>query len=730
MNEAPDIQTLQHDDDGIYLREIIAQLWAGRLWIVLAIVIGGAFGLAKALNTPSIYQADSMLQLEDKGGQLALPSALAGLTDEAPKSIAEIEIVRSRMVLGQTVADLNLDWSAAPRLAPVFGYALRRYALPIPEFDMLAPFARTTESIRLDLLEMPPDWVGREIAVVAAGADGFVATLPDGQQIDGRVGTTVRLTERGFALRIGELVGKEGRSFIVLQRSETAAINSLRNNLSVSEKGRQSGIVEMRFTDQDPQRAEQVLDAITRSYLNQNVARSAAEAESGLGFISGQLPDAERAVIEAEAALNEYRQSQQSVDMALEAEGLLTQVTRLENELEGLRLQEDEISQRYTPSHPMYQKLLNNRAILEERLDVLRTEVDALPQTQRDIINLTRTLEVAQTVYTQLLNRRQELQVLRASNIGNVRIIDRARVAPNAIAPRRSRILALSLMLGGLLGVGFVWVRNSMLSGVQTSDELEQMGLTVFATINLSATAERAGKKRGPLPINALTQPDDLIAEAFRSLRTSLHFGMLDAETRSIALTSAAPDAGKSFTAVNLAVVTAQSGKTVCLIDADLRRGHLRRYFGVPKNQPGLAEVISGEATLQDVLVEGPVPGLKFLPTGRYPPNPSELLMRSEFSELIKQLDTQFDLTICDTSPALAVTDPAVIGRSVGATLAVVRYDNTSPQEVQALRSTLEAAGVRLVGTVLNGFDPRKAKGRGGAGYAYTYRYDYKSRSD
>lgn len=718
------------EDDEIDLGQLVSRLWAGKGWVFLAMVLSLAIGLAYVLVTPPTYQADSLLQLEEKGGQLALPEALAGMAGETPKSVAEIEIVRSRMVLGQAVADLKLDWRAEPREAPVVGYALRRYALPIPEIGLLAPYARTEERIRLDLLETPPEWVGKDIDIISDGEGGYLATLPDGQQINGRVGQTVRVAKRGFALRIGDLIGQKGRSFVISQGSETSMINGLRANLSVSEKGRQSGILELRFTDQDPQRAQQILGAIARAYLGQNVARSAAEAESSLGFIASQLPEAERAVVEAEATLNQYRQSQQSVDLALEAQSLLTQVTRLENEIEALKLQEDEVSQRYTSNHPVYQTLLNNRAALEERLAVLRTEVDALPRTQREIINLTRTLEVAQTVYTQLLNRRQELQVLRASNIGNVRIIDSARAAPNAIAPRKSLILALSLVLGGMVGVGLVLVRHWMRRGVQGADELEQIGLSVFATVNLAPTPARGTMRKGTLPIHALTHSDDLVTEAFRSLRTSLHFGMLDAATRSISLTSAAPNAGKSFTAVNLGVVTAQSGQTVCLVDTDLRRGHLRRYFNVPKNQPGLAEVIAGEATLDDVLVEGPVPGLMFLPTGRYPPNPSELLMRAEFSDLIKTLDSRFDLTICDAPPVLAVTDPVIIGRAVGATIAVVRYDDTPMAEVQAVRRTLDAAGVRLTGAILNGFDPRKAKGGSGYSYGYSYRYDYKSLKD
>ena len=716
------------DDDEIDLGQLLAEAWAGKIWIFLATALSWAIAAIFLLLTPPTYQADSLLQIEEKGSKLALPAAMAGLTDDAPKSVAEIEIARSRSVLGQAVADMNLDWEAAPLLAPVIGNAMRRYDLPLPDLKLLRPYARTSEHIRLDLLDIPPNWLGQEILLVSTGDGGYSASLPDGRQVDGRVGELLHLQDAAFAIRIGALAGEAGREFVVRHLTEANAINRLRNNLMVSETDRQSGIIEFKFTDGDPERAQQILGAITRAYTNQNVARGAAEAESSLDFVESQLPQAELAVTQAAEALNEYRQSKQSVNLELEAASLLTQITRVEDEIETLNLREDEIALLYKPNHPVYQTLLNNRKSVEKRLSILRAELDALPEIQREIINLTRTLEIAQTSYIQLLNRRQELQMMRASNIGNVRIIDSARVAPRPIAPRKSRILAIALVLGGMLGVGFVLVRRKLRRGVESAEELEQAGFSVFATVNQYPRLKETRGTRGKLPIPVISYPNDLASEAIRSLRTSLHFGLLDAKTRSITITSSAPDAGKSFICVNLAAVAAQAGQKVCLIDADLRRGQLRRFFGAEKGRPGLSEVISGEAQLDDVLVEGPVPGLMLLPTGRFPPNPSELLMREGFPSLIKTLDSRFDLTICDTPPVLAVTDPVIVAKSTGATIAVVRFDKTPLAEIQALKRSLGNTGARLSGVILNGFDPRRVRGAYGYGYNYSYTLETKKR--
>jgi len=713
------------DGDEIDIGALLAQIWAGKYTIMLFTVIAAVIGLAFAFSRDPIYQADALLQLETKAPSLALPAGLSGLVDNDPVTVTEIEIIRSRMILGQVVADLHLDWVAVPRTLPLIGSVQLRYDLPLPDFGFLRPFPRLGESIRLDYLELPPEWVGEELILTAGSGADYSVVLPDGSMMRGFVGETASDPTLGYSVRIGDLTAGTGRQFILIQQSDAAAIDDLRSALSASERGRGSAILELRITNRDREQAQRILNALTQSYLKQNIDRSTAEAESSLTFVDDQIPAAEQAVTDAEAALNNYRQQQQTIDLSLETQGILTQTSLLEGEMRELAAQEDELRQRYTPSHPTYRLLLDARARLEERLEVLRSEVGELPQTQREIINLTRTLELAQEVYVQLLNRSQELRVLRASSIGNVRIIDTARTARFAIAPRKSIILAIALMLGTLSGTVLVLIRNWRRKGIQSSAELEKTGLSVFATINYSSLGFAARNSRSFLPILAIKDPTDLAVEGLRSLRTSLHFGMLDAKTRSVAITSTAPGAGKSFVAVNLGAVAAQSGQKVCLIDADLRRGVMRRYFNVEKNRPGLAEYLAGQATLDEVLVPGPIDGLTFMSTGRFPPNPSELLLRPNFAALIDLLDKRFDLTLLDCPPVLAVTDPVIIGRLTGALIGVIQHDMTPMGEVQAMQRALDAGGVRLAGAVLNGFDPRKVKA---GSENYSYRYDYKSK--
>lgn len=722
--------SVQDDGDEIDLLGLAAQLWRGKWVIAICALLAGFLGAANAVLTPPTYRANALLQLEERSGQLALPDAMSSLFDNSPTTNAEIEIVRSRLVLSRASAEINLDWQMVPRLAPVIGDAMRRYNLPVPDFEFMTPFTRKGETARLDLLEVPPGWVGEEILLTAEAGGMYRLDFPDGTSQQGQVGTTLRDTSRGFAVRIGVLEASPGREYSVKQRTQRAALQQLRSSLSVSELGRGSNILNLTLTAEAPDQAERRLNAIAQAYLAQNVSRSAAEAASSLTFVESQIPDAERAVSDAEAALNAFRTQQESVDLELETQSLLTQIATLDAELRALDAEEEELQQLYTTNHPAYRQLLNNRERLEARMAELRSETGELPQTQREIINLTQELELAQAIYVELLNRAQELRVLMASSIGNVRILDSAEASPFAISPRRSRIVALALILGLMAGAGIVLLRNFLRKGVQAPDDIEKLGLPVFATINLVEEKYQATSRTETAKLVALEDSANLAVEGLRSLRTGLHYGMLDARTKTLAITSAAPGAGKSFTSANLAVVSAQADQKVCLIDADMRRGSLRRYMNTRKGQPGLAELLAGDAKLEDVLVKGPTPGLSFLPTGRFPPNPSELLMRGTLARLLAELDTKFDLTIIDCPPALAVTDPVVIGRAAGTTIAVIRHTITPVGEIQALQKTLETGGVSLSGAVLNGFDPRKGKAGYGYGYGYGYRYAYGAKTE
>lgn len=724
-------QQPQPEDDEVDLLALAGALLSGWPWILAAGLIAALFGVVIALRQAPVYQASGLLQLEQKQNALALPQSmqdLLGSDGGKSESETQIAIMSSRMVLGEAVKKLDLQVFATPKRLPVIGLLPANLKLPAP--GILTSYQWEHESLTIGEMKLPEAWLGEVMSLTATGADSYSLTLPDDTTLEGKVGTELKSKDGTFALVVSSLDAPAGREFFIGKRSLDATIGMVKNSFSVNESPRGSNILRTSYTDTNRARAERVLDAIADAFLEQNIERNAASAENSLDFINKQLPQARKNVSDAEQALNSYREKQNSVDVDYETQALLTRVTNIEGELSALDLKEAELKNQYTVNHPAYQALLQNRKELQAQLEAAKKATQSLPETQKDIFNLQRNLEVAQQVYLQLLNRGQELQVVRASTVGSVRIIDKAFANSIPIAPRKSRIVALSLLLGLIVGAGFVLLRRALRRGIKGAEEIEALGIPVFATVPFAPEAANLRQQRGELPIFAVAHPMDVVTEALRSLRTSLHFGLLDASTNSIQITSAAPNVGKSFTAVNLAVVAAQSGQKVCLIDADLRRGYLRRFFHLPKDAPGLSDYLGQERSLDEVLTQGPIEGLSVIVSGRFPPNPSELLMRAEFTEMLRRLDEEFDLIVIDSPPTLAVTDPVIIGRSTGATILIARHMETMAGELRAVQSAFESAGGQIKGAVLNGFKASASERYGGHyQYHYNYRYSYKSDS-
>ena len=734
---APSLLPAREADD-IDILALLAVLWRGKFWIAAIIALALIKGAISVLKSEPIYQAEGLLQIETRSGSMALPSGMQDLlggsswySGNSPGE-AEMELMKSRMVIGGAVRELDLQIYAIARPLPVLGLMPARLRLPDPGLNLLAPYQWGNEALQIAELEMPPELVGHDFTLTITGADSYLLTFPETEgeaqtaDVAGKARERLSVPERGVSLVVAELKGPVGRQFSLGRMEFSDAISDVQDAFTVTETPEFSSILRTGYTDPDPLRAARILDAIARSYVSQNIDRSAAEAQNSLDFIEEQLPLAQKAVDEAQDTLNAYRQAQQSVDVDYETRALLERATVIEAELSALALREEELKNRYTINHPTYQALLQNREAIQAQLDQIRKETSNLPETQKEIFNLSRNLEVAQQVYLQLLNRAQELRVVRASTVGSVRIIDTAWSDGTRIAPRSSRIMLVHLLGGLVLGSGLVFLRRLLRRGIRGAQEIERLGLPVFATVNHSDKAVNHRRRKGDLPILALSDPDDLVIEAVRSLRTSLHFGMLDAKNNSLLLTSAAPGAGKSFTAVNLAVVSAQAGQRICLIDADLRRGYLRRYFGKAHNAPGLSEILSGEKPLDEVMFAGPVAGLSVITSGRYPPNPSELLMRADFAGLLAQLNERFDMVIIDSPPALAVTDPVVVGRLAGATILIARHLETMTGEIEAVRRSFETAGGRLNGAILNGYKLSESGKYGGQNHYYNYRYSYR----
>lgn len=718
----------EEDDDEIDLMALAGVLWGGK-WIVIAVTfLALVLGVAYYVISPRGYQATSLVQVQPQSAGFAAATAVQDLFGTSTSPIeGEVAIMGSRYILGQAIDKLNLDWVAAPLRFPVIGRAIE--AGRIPDMPGLIPtaYGRKGDAISVTALQVPPDWIDQRILLTDEGNGAYVLALPDGSSAKGKVGVPVTDKAKGYALLVSKLDGITGRKYVIERLRRDEVMRSLLGGFSVSETPKGSNMLAATYSDSNPDRAQAILAAITQAYVAQNIDQSSAEAQKSLSFVQSQLPRAKAAVEKAQQALANYQDQHKTVDLSYETQALLTAQGNLQEQLNQLNLQQASMSTDYTVNHPVYQALLQKKKELKTQIADLQKQMDQLPQAQKAVLDLTSNLKVAQQSYVGMLSKVEELKVLSNGAVGNVRIIDAAQASSIPVSPRHL-VVVLAGVLGLILGAGIVLGRHALATGLHGAEEIERLGLPVFATIGHSSMTLAKRGARGTWPILAVKDPDDPAVEAIRSLRTSLHFGMLDAKSKAVLLTSAAPAAGKSFIAINLAVTAAQAGQRVCLVDADMRRGCQRHYLGQPRGTPGLAEVLAGDVTLDAALVQGPAEGLDCLVAGRFPPNPSELLMRAEFTRLLETLNERYDLIILDGPPTLAVTDPVIISRSVAATIAVARHLVTMAGAIQAVQKSFQSAGARLTGAILNDFRAEKTRYGYGQGYAYNYRYSYRSK--
>ncbi|MFJ2602233.1 tyrosine-protein kinase Wzc [Pantoea agglomerans] len=706
------------DSNGWDLAHLVGQLIDHR-WIIVAVT--AFFMLAGTLYTlfaTPIYSADALVQVEQKNASTVL-NEIDSILPPTPASDTEIEILESRMVIGKTVDDLGLNTVVEQNYFPVIGKGLSRL------------MGNKPASIAISRLEIPRTIDKRNVELEVTGPDSYTVSKDGDELFKGKVG---QLESHGdISMLVSEIHADEGTSFTVTKLNNLQAIRSVLSNLTVADKGKDTGVLGLEYLGEDPEQISKVLNQIVNNYLLQNVERKSAQAEKSLEFLRTQLPAVRSKLDEAEDKLNTFRRQNESVDLSLEAKSALDSSVSVQSQLNELTFREAEVSQLFTKDHPTYRALLEKRKTLEGEQAQLNKKIAGMPQTQQEILRLTRDVQSGQEIYMQLLNRQQELGISKASTVGDVRIIDGAQTANSPVAPKKLLIIAASLIFGLFVSVGLVLLKALLHHGIENPDQLEELGMNVYASVPLSdwqrkkdteALARRGSKvKTDPHEtLLALGNPTDLSIEAIRSLRTSLHFAMMEAKNNILMITGASPGIGKTFICANLATLVAKAGQRVLFIDGDMRRGYTHELLGAD-NKSGLSNVLSGKTEFSPALIQQGVYGFDFLPRGQVPPNPSELLMHRRMGELLEWASKNYDLVLIDTPPILAVTDASIIGKLAGTSLMVARFEANTTKEVDVSFKRFAQNGIEIKGVILNAV-VRKAANAYGYGYDY-YAYDY-----
>ena len=708
------------DSDEIDLGRLIGELLDHKKLIVAVTGLFTFLAIFYALFATPIYQADALIQVEQKQGNSILSNLSQMLPDSQPVSAPEIALLQSRMILGKTVDDLTLQAQVQQKYFPIFGRGWARLTgQQQGQLDISRIYVAKQEG---KVPELTITTVDQQHYLVEGG----------GYKIKGVIGQAIAV--KGLSLQIDKIDAAPETKFSLNYISRLDAITSLQQTFAAVDQGKDTGMLNLTLIDPNPQLAQNELQSISENYLAQNIARQAAQDSKSLDFLEKQLPQVRSQLDDAENKLSAYRKQSDSVDLNLQARSALDQIVNVDNQLNQLTFREAEVSQLYTKDHPTYIALLQKRKTLEQEKAKLNKQVSAMPATQQQVLKLSRDVESGRAVYMQLLNREQELSIAKNSAIGNVRIIDDAVTAPKPVKPKKILVVLIGAVLGGFISVGLVLLRVFLRRGIESPEQLEELGINVYASVPVSewmakqqpkGIKSRKNKQKENLSFLAIDNPADLAIEAIRSLRTSLHFAMMEASNNILMISGASPNAGKTFITTNLAAVLAQGEQKVLFIDADMRKGYSHQIFNQSLDH-GLSDILSGKSSIEQGVKSVGGANFDFIARGKTPPNPSELLMHSRFQNLLNWASENYDIVLVDTPPILAVTDAAVIGRYVGSTLLVARFEENTAKEMEVSIKRFEQSGIEVKGCILNGV-VKKASSYYGYGYShYGYSYDDK----
>lgn len=728
-------QNSKTNDDTIDLKELFFSLVAQWKVIALCVILSLICALLYLRVTSPVYSTDAMVQVED--GKSAASAALmgelkdvaGGLGQKSPAD-AEIEILNSRLVLGKVIKDLNLDIQIQDNADTFLHRLISKDKTKLTYTAQTVDFKKNQSSFSILKFDVPQYYYDKKLTLHFIDKNQFNLSYQDQVVFKGTLNQLNQTQDsKGlWSIQINSSTPFQ-QDFTITKFALPSAVKLMQESYSVAEKGKMTGVIGLSYSGGDQQHITQVLNHILNVYHQQNIERKTLESKQTLSFLDQQLPELKQQLEASEIKFNKFREQYNTVDVTQESELMLKQNVELEKMRIELKQKQAEYSAKYTPDHPLMTEINAQLAAIQKKSTELNQAIKRLPETQRLYLQLYRDVKVNTELYTSLLNSYQQLKIVKAGEIGNVRIIDTAVEPVKPIKPKKLIVLILSIFVGGFIGVLIALLRNMLSSGIKDSSRIEnELDLPVYATVPRSPIQEsrvQLLKKKKSIPILAVKNGEDIAIESLRSIRTTIHFALNNAKNNIIAISGPAPEIGKSFISTNLAAIFAQGNKKVLLIDADIRRGYLHKYFD-HDTAPGLTEYLTNQSSLEQCIVHSStVSHLDFLPRGKNQGNAAEMLSSPRFSELLSLLSQQYDHIIIDTPPILAVTDGIIISQFAGVNLVVARYAKTQMKELELTVNRFEQAGSKVNGIILN-----DVQATAGGNYGYNYAYAYTSTKD
>lgn len=745
-----------HERGQLSAKEML-NLMRDHLWeILVATAFVMALAVAYLFIATPIYSADVLVRV-DPPEQNALGIAIQNqetLPLPAPSPSAEMAVMLSRSVLEPVIEQYRFDVTVTPRSVPLLGDLAEKFATPgEPSAPWLGlkSFAWGGERVQIGSLDVPQSLEEEKLKLIALDDGRYELRGPsDELLLSGAVGTPA--SANGVSMLMKQLIARPGTVFQVVRWNSLDAVKRFADVVKVTDKVKDSGLIEIEYSDKSPAKAAEVTNALGQQYLAAAIASRQSNDTKTLAFINGELPRLLGDLRKSEEVLKGFRSASNSMQPTSEAQSYLQGGIDFDRQIAGLQLQRTQLLERFTADSRWVKNIDTQLAQLNQAKGEFNNRFSSMPSSERQSVDLIRAQKVAETIYLGMVQKAEQLSVRRASTTGGAHIVDSAIRPHRPVKPSPPLVLAGGAALGIVTGIFLVFMRRHVMIGVTDPRYVERrlsvpvLGEVLFSQQQMRLDPSSVGVPRKALPaggrptvpfqriepiadfseaggsrVLAARYPHDPSVEALREVRTALARDLAHAPNNVVMVTGPTPSAGKSFVAANLAVLHAEIGARVLLIDADMRRGHLASFFK-QRNRGGLSEVLSNRLPLRNAIRHAGIDGMSFLSCGSRPNNPASLLMQPGFKELLGRLSKQFDLVIVDTPPFLAVTDASIIASEAGASLLVLRSGMQSEEEIADTVKKLERAEGRIAGAVFNGIPLRRSNR--GYGYAANYASD------
>lgn len=698
------------------LRDALATLL--RYWkLILACMLLALLAVPAILAfVAPVYEADALVQLDlgDKTAPRVPDRDMFGITGPSAPVTGEVELLKSRLILGPVIDQLRLDRVARPHvlpLPPAWLDAMPQWfaklrMLPLP----LDRFAWGPASIVVEQIDLPPALMSRPLVLHNLGSGAYTLHDEDRLLLKGMVGerASASLPEGEVAMTVTSLVGATGTPYDIELLSRADSVQNFLQNFRATEQGKDSGLVRVTYRGEDAALSARAVNVAIEAYRDKDIQWRTAKASHTLDFLNGQLPTLKTRMENAEAALTRYKLKNNAPDLPTETALVLQQSVTSEDTLQRLRQQREDLRQRFTDAHPSLLAVNAQIAQATAMKSQVEGRIRTLPGSQRELATLTRDVEVAMRLFVAMLDQSQQLDVAKSGTIGAVRIVDSAVTPSLPVFPRPALVLAAALIFGLVAGCFLASLMRATRNRVESVAELEDaIGPCCLATIPYSSrqrSVERASTRSGPgkpATILALAHRGDRALDGIRSLRAAILTDRLTADGGVILVAGLAPGVGRGFVIANLAIALMGTAHRVVVVDADPEGRGLRRYFG--SREAGVTDWMARACNrVEDVVQAGAEGYPDFVSAGLFTVSSPAVLEPQRVRSLLVDLRRRYDYVLVNAPPLSSFGDGLVIAKTVDGMVIVGSQFQHRSSEITDLTQRLVRAGVPFVGAVLN----------------------------